>query len=186
MDQNSDKINRDGIMSALARLNELLAVKGVIGELCIFGDAAMLLAFDARESTRDVDAIFVPKGEVLSCARQVADEMEIDQDWLNDGVKAFVSDRGEVTSEGMPIFSHLRIMRPITEYLLAMKCLASRVAGYGYEGDRRDVKTLLKRLKITDASAVCDLVTLYYKESLLPPKMRYFIEETLSELQSEI
>ncbi|MFU8892400.1 MAG: hypothetical protein ACNA8L_02120 [Luteolibacter sp.] len=46
-------------------MNDLLHEKGAIGELCIFGGAAMVLAFDARESTRDVDAVFVTKDPIL-------------------------------------------------------------------------------------------------------------------------
>ena len=59
-----DKLSKANILAALDRLNELLHEKGVMGELCIFGGAAMVLAFDARESTRDVDAVFVPKYEI--------------------------------------------------------------------------------------------------------------------------
>ena len=184
MEGNPDKLGREQIMAALQRLNELLHQKGVIGELCIFGGAAMVLAFDARESTRDVDAIFVPKSDVLEAAKQVASELELDPDWLNDGVKGFVSDQSEVTSDGMPVFTNLRVMRPTTEYLLAMKCLASRVADYGHAGDKADVTTLVKRLGITDSESVIELVCRYYKEFLLPPKIIYFIEEIMDELAS--
>ena len=176
-----NKLSRTEIMKALDRLDVLLREKGIVGELCIFGGAAMVLAFDARESTRDVDGIFVPKNEVIKCARQVSMEMNIDLDWLNDGVKGFVSPTGEVTTEGMPVYDNLRIMRPSTEYLLAMKCLASRIGIDGQTGDRGDVITLLNILKIYDA--ICDLVARYYKESLLPPKIRFFIEEIIDEIK---
>ncbi len=179
-----DTLSRETILAALQRLDELLREKGVIGELCIFGGAAMVLAFDARESTRDVDAIFVPKEDMLNAARQVAGEFGIDPDWMNNGVAGFVSPEGQVTSEGMPVFNNLRVMRPTTEYLLAMKCLASRVATFGIRGDRQDVITLLRELNIRDAAIACDIVANYYKESLLPPKVRYFIEETIQEMQS--
>jgi hypothetical protein len=182
MSDNPDKLSRNTIMAALHRLDELLREKGVIGELCIFGGAAMVLAFDARESTRDVDAIFVPKDDVLKCSIQVADEFDLRWDWINDGVKGFVSNRGEVTTDGMPKFDNLRIMRPTTEYLLAMKCLASRVEDYSHQGDKADVITLIRYLGITDAPTVCDLVCKYYKETLLPPKIRYFIEEIIGEM----
>jgi hypothetical protein len=178
----NNTLSKETIMQALCRLDELLREKGVIGELCIFGGAAMVLAFDARESTRDVDAILVPKTEVLHCALQVSREMELRFDWLNDGVKGFVSDKGQVTSDGMPIFANLRIMRPTTEYLLAMKCLASRVADDTTGGDANDVKTLIKAIGLTNSDQVCDIVAHYYKESLLPPKVRFFIEELFSQL----
>jgi hypothetical protein len=64
----NDKLSKEQILAALARLNDLLHEKGVMGEICIFGGAAMVLAFDARESTRDVDGIFVPKTEVMESA----------------------------------------------------------------------------------------------------------------------
>jgi hypothetical protein len=177
-----DTLSRATILAALARLDELLREKGVIGEICIFGGAAMVLAFDARESTRDVDAIFVPKEDVLNAARRVAEEFGIDPDWMNSGVAGFVSSEGEITNEGMPVFDNLRVMRPTTEYLLAMKCLASRVATFGIRGDRQDVITLLRQLGLNDANAACDIVARYYKESLLPPKVRFFIEETIQEM----
>lgn len=145
----------------------------------------MVLAFDARESTRDVDGIFVPKEDVTASARQVAEEFGFEPDWLNDGVKGFVSDESEFTSDGMPIYSNLRIMRPTTEYLLAMKCLASRAAGIGTDGDRADIITLLKLTGKTDATEVCDLVVRYYKESLLPPRVRFYIEELVAELEPD-
>jgi hypothetical protein len=179
-----DTLSRATILAALARLDELLREKGVIGEICIFGGAAMVLAFDARESTRDVDAIFVPKEDVLNAAQKVGEEFDIRFDWLNDGVKGFVSPKGGVTSDGMPKFGNLRIMRPTTEYLLAMKCLASRVEDYSNQGDKADVITLLRLLGMSDSAAVCDLVARYYKESLLHPKVRFFIEEVVSELKN--
>jgi len=181
-----DKLSRETILAALARLDELLREKGVIGEICIFGGAAMVLAFDARESTRDVDGIFVPKQDVIASARQVAEEYGFEPDWLNDGVKGFISDEAEFTADGMPVFNNLRIMRPTTEYLLAMKCLASRAAHATTDGDRADIMTLLKLTGITDAAEVCDLVVRYYKESLLPPRVRFYIEELVSELPAQL
>ena len=179
-----DKLSKPQILAALARLNELLLAKGVIGEVCIFGGAAMVLAFDARESTRDVDGIFVPKQEVIDSAREVAVEFGFEANWLNDGVKGFVSDAAEFTADGMPVFSNLRIMRPTTEYLLAMKCLASRAADATTDGDRADILTLLKLTGINNAAEACDIVLRYYKESLLPPRVRFYVEELVDELQS--
>jgi hypothetical protein len=179
-----DKLSKPQILAALARLNELLREKGVMGEVCVFGGAAMVLAFDARESTRDVDGIFVPKQAVIDSARQVAGEFGFEPEWLNDGVKGFVSEDAEFTADGMPVFSNLRIMRPTNEYLLAMKCLASRAADSSTDGDRADILTLLKLTGIKDAAEACDLVVRYYKESLLPPRVRFYIEELVSEIQT--
>ncbi len=103
----SDILTKETILAALHRLDELLREKGIIGEICIFGGAAMVLAFDARESTRDVDAVFVSKDHVFDCARVVASEFGIDNDWMNNGVKGVISDKAEVTHEGMPVFDNI-------------------------------------------------------------------------------
>ena len=65
----------------LRRAFELLAKslrrRGVVGEVHIFGGAAMVLAFNSRESTRDVDAVFAPDTQVLDAAHEVAVEMRL-------------------------------------------------------------------------------------------------------------
>ena len=105
-------LSKSVILLALARLDQKLAAQGIIGELCIFGGAAMILAFDARESTRDVDGIFVPKQKFAELANETGAELDLPEGWLNDGVKGFLSPYGELTGEEMPQFDHLRVLRP--------------------------------------------------------------------------
>ena len=45
------------ILRPLGRLAELLRERDTEGELCLFGGTVMVVAFRARPSTRDVDAI---------------------------------------------------------------------------------------------------------------------------------
>jgi predicted nucleotidyltransferase len=94
----------DQVRGALALLNEKLLSRETQGELCLFGGAVMALVFDARPSTRDVDAIMVPKAELLEASAEVALEMGLREDWLNDGVKGFVSSQPELTADGLPMF----------------------------------------------------------------------------------
>lgn len=176
------QLSKEQIISAFSALNEKLMTKEIIGEICVFGGAAMVLAFDARQSTRDVDGIFVPKGAMIDAISDVADEFKLRPDWLNDGVKGFVSESGDLTDEGMPQFSHLRIMRPSSAYLLAMKCLASRVGGYDTAGDEEDVLTLIKQLGFTSSSQVFEVIGRYYSEALIQPKTRYFVEELMEQV----
>jgi hypothetical protein len=174
-------LNNQTIHEALNRLNDLLCVKETTGEICIFGGAAMILAFDARFATRDVDAIFVPKNVISGAIESIADEMNLPKSWLNDGVKGFVSDVKDFTSENMPQFSHLRVIRPTAPYLLAMKCVASRVGGYGERGDISDIKILCKHLQCENAEQVLEIVLSYDPASQIPVKTRYFIEEIFQE-----
>lgn len=175
-------LTKERIITALDTLNKRLMEKGVTGELCIFGGATMILAFDARESTRDVDAVFVPKAEIYEEAAIIAAEMNLPVSWLNDGVKGFVSKEGDVTTEGMPQWENLRIMRPTTRYLLAMKCMAARVAEYDTVGDKNDIIHLCKDLGIYTAEEVMNLVEDYYPTSRIPVKTQFFIQEIIGEI----
>lgn len=171
------KLTKEKILAALDAIDFLLQQKGVIGELCIFGGATMILAFDARPSTRDVDAIFVPKDEISKAAKKVAEKLDLPASWLNDGVKRFVSATGDLTEEGMPQWPNLRILRPTSRYLLAMKCMASRVAGYDTGGDQDDIVRLCNELQLTQAKQILDVVSSYYPPNLIPAKTAFFVEE---------
>ncbi|MBF5032588.1 hypothetical protein IRY44_22800 [Micromonospora sp. ANENR4] len=75
-------------------MGDRLAKRGVIADLYIFGGAAMALAYDARRSTRDIDAVFQPHGVVLDEARAVADELGLPHWWLNEQASAYVAPGG--------------------------------------------------------------------------------------------
>lgn len=53
-------LERETILAAFQRLSGLLAERGVIGEISVLGGTAMMLAFQARQTTKDVDVIFAP------------------------------------------------------------------------------------------------------------------------------
>ena len=177
-------LDRATIESALALLSEKLKAEGVTGEVCIFGGAAMVLAFDARLATRDVDAIFRPVESVRRAAESVARELSLPENWLNDGVKGFVSANQELVETGMPKdFSNLRVLRPSAAYLLAMKCMAARVSGYDTGGDRDDVIFLARHLGFTGAEQVLEIVARYYPPERISAKTRFFVEEVIGEMQ---
>jgi len=170
------------IHAALSLLNDKLAAREIQGELCLFGGAVMALVYDARQSTRDVDAIMVPKSELTKVASEVAEEMHLPATWLNDGVKGYVSSQPELTSEGLPKFSHLRLFCPTPSYLLAMKCLAARADALEHSGDKNDVQVLCQHLGLSSAEQVMEIVQRFYPASSLPVKTQYFIIEAVEEL----
>ncbi len=177
-----ETFTKEKIVAALDELSKRLKEKGVTGELCVFGGATMILAFDARESTRDEDAVFVPKSEINVEAAKIADAMDLPASWLNDRVKGFVSKEGDVTTEGMPQWENLRILRPTTRYLLAMKCMAARVADYDTAGDKADIIHLCKNLGIHSAVEIFTLVEDYYPTARISVKTKNFIQEIIAEI----
>ena len=170
------------ILRGLEALSDKLGQQGITGEVCLFGGAAMVLAFSARVTTKDVDALFKPAQSVRELARQVAAELRLPADWLNDGVKGFVSSRHDTTAHNLPQFAHLRLTMPVPEYLLAMKCMAARIGGTADEpSDVADIVFLARHLKLKTAQEVLELVALYYPVERTPVKTRYLVEGLFDE-----
>ena len=139
----------------------------------------MVLAFHARQSTKDVDAIFVPAADIRALAAEVARDRGLDEDWINDGVKRFVSSRASLVPLEVQ-FTNLSMLMPVPEYLLAMKCMAAR-AGESSR-DMEDVKFLIRHLHLDSAAEALLLVEAYYPASRITVKTRYFVEAAFEEL----
>ena len=171
-------LDRDAIVGALQRLAALLRERGVEGEVCLLGGTVMVLAFRSRPSTKDVDAIFHPAALVRELAQRVAVERALPSDWLNDGAKAFISARHETTEADLPQFEGLRLTAPTAEYMLAMKCMASRIAaGPDDPGDVADISFLISHLGLTAATEAHAIVAHYYPEERIPPRAVYLLED---------
>jgi Nucleotidyltransferase of unknown function (DUF6036) len=174
-------LDRDTILQALSTMSDRLAEKGVRGEICLFGGAAMVLAFQTRQSTKDVDAIFAPTTVLREVAEDVAEQLGLPSGWFNDGVKGWVSQEHATTQAELPQFSNLSVSMPVPEYLLAMKCMAARAEAESR--DFEDAKFLLRRLNLTDPQTAFELIEHYYPARLIPPRTRYFVEAAFDELK---
>jgi hypothetical protein len=178
----SSGLTREQILAALRALSDELGKQGVTGEICLFGGTVMVLAFTARLTTKDVDALFQPTKMIRDLARRIATEQHLPIDWLNDGVKGFVSARHETTSGNLPQFPHLRLTMPVPEYLLAMKCMAARLGGATDEpSDVADIIFLIRHLTLKSAKDVLELVGQYYPPNRLPVKTQYLVEGLFDE-----
>lgn len=175
-------LTRETLLCALNALSVELGKHDVCGELCLFGGTVMVLAFTARLSTKDVDALFQPTPLIRTLANHIAEEQALPSDWLNDGVKGFLSARHETTAGNLPQFPHLRLTMPVPEYLLAMKCMAARIgATTGDASDVPDIIFLIKHLGIKSASEVLEIVAQYYPTNRISVKTQYLVEGLFEE-----
>ena len=159
----------------LKALNCELASSDVVGELYLLGGAVMCLAFNARPSTKDIDAYFVPKEKIRAAAKNVSEIEGVTEDWLNDAVKGFLSNEGDYND--YLALSHLNIFIAKPEYLLAMKALAMRL-GPGFH-DESDLRYLLRYLNIEKYEDALLVIEKYYPLERFPQKTLYALEEIL-------
>lgn len=179
-------LDRETIILALRRLSELLRDRDVQGEICLFGGTAMVLAFNARERTKDVDAVFQPPHLVRELAITVQEELHLPTGWLNDAVKGFLSPDLKPATYDLPQFENLRVTAPPAEYLLAMKCMAARIAsGSDPGGDVEDIRFLIRHLGLASAAEALTIVAGYYPKSRVPPRTQYLLEELFEESEGQ-
>jgi hypothetical protein len=163
--------DRDGLLEAFHAMDEELRLRGVRAELFVVGGAAMAIAYDARRSTTDIDAVFAPSVVVREVAKKVGDELGFEPDWLNDGVKAFIP--GE-DPDRIGVFEgkFLSVAAASPRFLLAMKLLASRV-----ERDLDDIKFLYDLCGFTTVDEGLDLLERYYPQRLILPRVELLLRE---------
>jgi hypothetical protein len=119
----------------------------------------------------------------------LAEEKGWPPDWLNDGVKGWLSHR-DADPEAKHLFKTypsedepgLRVFVASPHYLFAMKCLAMRIGGADESQDRSDIEGLARKVGIVTAEQALDIVSQYYPLSKISPKTQYGVEEIFSGL----
>ena len=154
-------------------LNEKMKERGEIAEVGIIGDAVMCLVYNARESTKDIDAIFEPTSIIRKVVKEIATEKDIPEDWLNDAAKGYLV--SGFSKQNVLTLPHLVVWAPEPRYMLAMKCLSARWDST----DKDDVIFLLNHLKIAHAKEALRILEDYYPKKRIPAKTQFFLEEIL-------
>jgi len=172
-------LDREQLLKALEELEKELAEQKVRAELFIVGGAAMAIAYNSRRATADIDAIFVPTKEVRIAAERVAEKLQINNDWLNDGVKGFIPGEdpdSSIVYEG----PNLSVSAASPKFLLAMKLMASRA-----DRDLDDIKFLYKLCEFTTPEEGLDLLEKYYPARVIMPRVQFMLQEMFPKKRSK-
>jgi hypothetical protein len=191
MTMSGDKnFDRETLEYALAELGRRAFAAGRTVEIVIYGGSALLLTLNRQINTGDVDAVFEGnKDFIRGLAAEMAEEFKWDENWLNDGVKGWLSSRDAdrdvkalfktYPSEDLP---GLRVYSAKPEYLFAMKCRAMRVGGIETNSDIDDIKLLARAIGLNNSQDALTLVEKFYPQNMLQPKTRLGLEEIFSNL----
>jgi hypothetical protein len=170
---------------AFERLGAIAAAEGKIVEIPIYGGSALLLTFDQRAATRDVDAVFDKDRDfVRRAAAHVAAEFGWPGNWINDGVKGFLSARDQQPDAKSLFRSYpsrgdpgLRVFLASPSYLFAMKCMAMRVGGTESSQDVDDIRLPGVELGIRTFDQAIALISRYYPDERISPKAQFGLQE---------
>ena len=180
------QLEKSDILRGLTIVDERARSENILVDLSIYGGAAMVLAFDARQATRDVDAVVNGAPDFLRrIASEIAREEAWPDDWLNDGVKGFLSHHEQMmlmaafpAGDGVG----LRVHTPSPEYMFAMKCMAMRTEGLDGSRDISDIELLIGITELQDVETALRLVEAFYPAHLIPPKVRFGLEEIVGRI----
>ncbi len=166
-------LNKDDILQLFELIDKKLSERNQKGEICIVGGVSMMLLMNCRSATKDIDAIFAPTSDFREIIEEISLEYGLPYDWLNDGVKGFLTDSFNTVELWRG--THLEVYSPDEEYLLAMKVLSSREGTY--DGD--DILVLINKLGLVSSSQVLDVVEKYYGKNQIESRIQYFIDDLM-------
>ena len=162
------------MLSLFAAMNAGARGGGVRGEIVSCGGAVMCLVFNARESTKDVDAVFSATLEMRDARKILADKLVVPEDWLNDAAKGYFLSQPPV--HDVVELSNLRVWAPQADYMLAMKCVSARFDSH----DLDDTKFLLQHLKVSSVEEASRIIEQYYPRKVIPATTQFLLEELLA------
>jgi hypothetical protein len=156
----------------------------VAGEIAVFGGAAIVLGFDFREATQDIDAMITQgHGQVVKAQQEIGAELGLPPNWLNEQGTSYLSKHSDFNlfktypSEGQ---FGLRVLIATPQYLLGMKLLSFRL----YAHDVQDIVQLARRLNCTTVEDLLQLVKYYYPDEQVPPEKVVAIRDLVRQINA--
>ena len=174
------ELSKAETLKYLEEINSRLAAEGKHGEILITGGAALTLAYNARASTRDIDAIFRPIEDMRKIISSMAEEYNLPYDWLNDHVKIYVTDK--IKFDEFMSYSNLTVSTINAESLLAMKLSSARFISK----DMEDSVFLMKILGIQTENELFEILDKYINPVLRKVSVKHFVREAFEKYQETV
>ncbi len=174
-------LSKSQIIDLFYQLNSELSKRGIKGEVLMAGGASLSLVYDVRDSTKDIDALFEPAAEIRDIVASLARTNELEEDWLNDGVKGFI-DTSKQETEIFLSLSNLVVRTIDAEGLLALKLASSR----SESKDFADALVLTHYLEISSLDQLYELVERKIPSNQRTPRSNFFIQMVWSEYETSL
>jgi hypothetical protein len=170
---------KDELSAALSELGVLARDAGKVIDIALYGGSCLMLVSNFRVATKDVDAVAACDQTFIdSAARVVASRHGWPDNWLNDGVRTYLSPaaQGQAHHEFFASYPDeaapgLRVFVPTAEYMLAMKLMAMRIDATTDSKDLDDILNLLDVVGMTRKEDIVAFAAGFYPEARTSAKM---------------
>lgn len=170
---------KSDMLAMFRRIGEICRQRNAYFEVAIYGGSALMLQFDYRQSTVDIDyvPIFGASERIEEIANQAARDLGLQQDILRDDVSIFISDYAKYKPYGEFPKGHgnFRVFLATPEYIFSMKMLSMR--NVMETQDLRDAWELADVCGISTIEAAENLLSKFYPGKVLPIRNRLILQD---------
>lgn len=169
----------ESLVEAFDELGRIAHAADRVIDIAIYGGSCLMLVSNFRVATGDVDAVAAHDQSFLdSTAQTVAGRRGWPRDWLNDGVRTYLSPNvagfehhtlfRTYPSEAAP---GLRVFVPAPEYMLAMKLMALRLDPASERNDLDDILNLMQVVGLKEKPDILRFAARFYPEARASGKL---------------
>ena len=176
----------EDLQDAFMELGAEARREGKVIDLAVYGGSALMLASNFRVTTQDVDAVVDGDPSTIECLAQgIAQKRGWSSNWLNDGVRTYLSPNVNGLKEHHALFRAypseqepgLRVFVPTPEYMLAMKLMALRIDPAAGKTDVADIINLIEVVGLKTANEAIEFAAAFYPEARISGRLRLGIRE---------
>ena len=151
-----DKVKLDNYFNELAKIYKKKS-HGYIFEFILVGGASILVNYNFRDVTNDIDAYYLPSADIKDAIKIVSEKFSIDSKWINNDFQKTKSYSNKLSEFSTFYKSYKEIINVRTikdEYLIAMKLMSGRI----YKNDISDIIGIIISNKKNGKDVTYDMI----------------------------
>jgi hypothetical protein len=188
-EEKNPALTAERLAEAFNGLGQIAHDAGRVIDVAVYGGSCLTLVSNFRISTRDVDAVAAVDQRFLdSAAQTVGARLSLPRDWLNDGVRTYLSPRVEGFEQHTLFRTYpneqtpgLRIFVPTAEYMLAMKLMALRIEPQAERLDLEDIINLMQVIGLKEKADIVEFAARFYPEARTSARLALSVEHLWNE-----
>jgi hypothetical protein len=185
-------LDREMIEKAFRLMGQYLLDRKALGEIAVYGGSAILLQFDWRRASRDVDARVTSgdgsHGLIMAAAADAASQLGLPRSWLSENV-AMYARRGERAADRVllglypsPERFGLRVTAARPPYLLAMKLKALERVTHD-DRDYEDAVRLSIACGVSNVDGLREVFRQFFPDEGIPPRADLRLAELVEDIR---